>query len=408
MENKSIRVLLIGFIALVLVAGAFSGGFLAGRVTSAGASVIAQPTPSAEASSGDLNTLFSPFWEAWDIVHQQYVEQPVDDTALMRGAISGMLQSLGDEHTSYMDPMDYQQANSPLQGEYDGIGAWVDTTGEWLTIISPMAGTPAERAGLKPGDKIIAVDGEDMTGVSPELVLRKVLGPAGKNVKLTIAREGSEGPLDVNIVREKIVMRSVESKMLDNNIAYVALTTFGDKSTEELKAALKDMLAKNPAGLVLDLRNNGGGYLDTAIQVVSQFVDDGVVMIEEYGDGRRQVFEALPNGLATKIPLVVLVNEGTASASEITAGAIQDKGRAPLVGTKTYGKGSVQNWIALKDDQGAVRVTIAHWLTPKERLIHKVGLTPDYVVELTEEDIKAGRDPQLDKAVDLLLNPAAK
>jgi len=408
MENKSIRVLLIGFIALVLVAGAFSGGFLAGRVTSAGASVIAQPTPSAEASSGDLNTLFSPFWEAWDIVHQQYVEQPVDDTALMRGAISGMLQSLGDEHTSYMDPMDYQQANSPLQGEYDGIGAWVDTTGEWLTIISPMAGTPAERAGLKPGDKIMAVDGEDMTGVSPELVLRKVLGPAGKNVKLTIAREGSEGPLDVNIVREKIVMRSVESKMLDNNIAYVALTTFGDKSTEELKAALKDMLAKNPAGLVLDLRNNGGGYLDTAIQVVSQFVDDGVVMIEEYGDGRRQVFEALPNGLATKIPLVVLVNEGTASASEITAGAIQDKGRAPLVGTKTYGKGSVQNWIALKDDQGAVRVTIAHWLTPKERLIHKVGLTPDYVVELTEEDIKAGRDPQLDKAVDLLLNPSAK
>ncbi len=408
MENKSIRVLLIGFIALVLVAGAFSGGFLAGRVTSAGASVIAQPTPSAEASSGDLNTLFSPFWEAWDIVHQQYVEQPVDDTALMRGAISGMLQSLGDEHTSYMDPMDYQQANSPLQGEYDGIGAWVDTTGEWLTIISPMAGTPAERAGLKPGDKIIAVDGEDMTGVSPELVLRKVLGPAGKNVKLTIAREGSEGPLDVNIVREKIVMRSVESKMLDNNIAYVALTTFGDKSTEELKAALKDMLAKKPAGLVLDLRNNGGGYLDTAIQVVSQFVDDGVVMIEEYGDSRRQVFEALPNGLATKIPLVVLVNEGTASASEITAGAIQDKGRAPLVGTKTYGKGSVQNWIALKDDQGAVRVTIAHWLTPKERLIHKVGLTPDYVVELTEEDIKAGRDPQLDKAVDLLLNPSAK
>lgn len=408
MENKSIRVLLIGFIALVLVAGAFSGGFLAGRVTSAGASVIAQPTPSAEASSGDLNTLFAPFWEAWDIVHQQYVEQPVDDTALMRGAISGMLQSLGDEHTSYMDPMDYQQANSPLQGEYDGIGAWVDTTGEWLTIISPMAGTPAERAGLKPGDKIMAVDGEDMTGVSPELVLRKVLGPAGKNVKLTIAREGSEGPLDVNIVREKIVMRSVESKMLDNNIAYVALTTFGDKSTEELKAALKDMLAKNPAGLVLDLRNNGGGYLDTAIQVVSQFADDGVVMIEEYGDGRRQVFEALPNGLATKIPLVVLVNEGTASASEITAGAIQDKGRAPLVGTKTYGKGSVQNWIALKDDQGAVRVTIAHWLTPKERLIHKVGLTPDYVVELTEEDIKAGRDPQLDKAVDLLLNPSAK
>jgi len=203
-------------------------------------------------------------------------------------------------------------------------------------------------------------------------------------------------------------MRSVESKMLDNNIAYVALTTFGDKSTEELKAALKDMLAKNPAGLVLDLRNNGGGYLDTAIQVVSQFVDDGVVMIEEYGDGRRQVFEALPNGLATKIPLVVLVNEGTASASEITAGAIQDKGRAPLVGTKTYGKGSVQNWIALKDDQGAVRVTIAHWLTPKERLIHKVGLTPDYVVELTEEDIKAGRDPQLDKAVDLVLNPPAK
>jgi len=265
-----------------------------------------------------------------------------------------------------------------------------------------MPDSPAERAGLKTGDKVIAVDGEDMTGIDGSLVLRRILGPAGTPVKLTIQREDTEEPFTVEIVREKIVMKSATGKMLENDIAYVQVITFGDKTTAELEKTLRDLMKEKPKGMILDLRNNGGGYLDTAIEVVSQFIGDGVVMYEEYGNGEMRTFDALRGGMATEIPLVVLVNEGTASASEITAGAIQDYKRGQLVGVTTYGKGSVQNWIALQDAEGAVRVTVARWLTPNKRQIHGVGLTPDVVVELTEADIEAERDTQLEKAIELL------
>jgi carboxyl-terminal processing protease len=194
--------------------------------------------------------------------------------------------------------------------------------------------------------------------------------------------------------------------MLPGNVAYVQVNyPFGDNTSKDMKNALKDLMAKNPTGLVLDLRNNGGGYLHVAIDVASQFIDKGVIVYEQYGDGTREKFEAEKGGLATKIPMVVLVNEGSASASEIVAGALQDYGRAKLVGTKTYGKGSVQIPTDLVDKQGAVRITVARWLTPKERTIHKVGLQPDVEVQLTKEDMDAGRDPQLDKAVELLTKP---
>jgi carboxyl-terminal processing protease len=265
-----------------------------------------------------------------------------------------------------------------------------------------MPGSPAEQAGLQPGDKVIAIDGEDMTGIPGDLVIRRVLGPAGSTVQLTIAREGESKPLDFEIIRAHIVVPSVESKMLDNGIGYIKLNTFGDNSTSELRAALKEILAQKPRGLVLDLRNNGGGYLTTAIEVVSEFIGEGVVMVEKFGDGESKTYNAQRGGMATEIPLVVLVNKGTASASEIVAGAVQDYARGKLVGETTFGKGSVQIWTPLSNDQGAVRVTVAKWFTPKERTIHEVGLTPDVVVELTEEDAKADRDPQLEKALEVL------
>jgi carboxyl-terminal processing protease len=266
-----------------------------------------------------------------------------------------------------------------------------------------MKGSPAEKAGLLPNDVVIAVDGKDMTGISGELVLKKILGPAGTKVTLTIQRPNQDKPFDVTLQRAKIVMAAVEGKMLDNNIAYIKINTFGEKTTEELVTNLKALNASSAKGLVIDLRNNGGGYLTTAIEVVSQFIDSGnVAMYEQYGDGTTREFTTQRGGLATKVPLVVLVNGGTASASEITAGAIQDYGRGKLVGVTTYGKGSVQNWIALKNNAGAVRVTIARWLTPDKRQINEVGLKPDVVVEMTADDVKANRDPQLDKAVEIL------
>jgi carboxyl-terminal processing protease len=323
----------------------------------------------------------------------------------MRGAISGMLDSLGDEQTSYLDPDQYRISNMELEGEYEGIGAWVDTTSEYLTIISPMPDSPAEEAGLLPGDEVIKIDGEDMTGLDGSVVITKILGPAGTEVTLTIQREGAAELFDVNITREKIIVPSVDSKMLENNLGYVQIMTFGFETRDELRQNLKSILKEEPVGLIIDLRNNGGGFLDTAIEVTSEFVADNVVLYEDFGkDQKLKEFRTIDGGLATEIPLVVLVNEGSASASEIVAGAVQDHDRGLLVGAITFGKGSVQNWNPLKNNQGAVRITIARWLTPNKRQINENGLTPDYQVEFTEEDFINELDPQLDKAVEVLLD----
>lgn len=379
-------------------------------------------------TESDKDELFAPFWEAWEIVDESYVDQPIDEEALMRGAIQGMLDALGDQHTSYMDPHQFQQANAPLEGSYEGIGAWVDPNQDYLTIVSPMPGSPAEEAGLQPDDKVIAIDGEDMTGIDGNVVIRSVLGPAGSKVVLTIYREGVTYPFDVEITRAEIIIPSIEFRMLDDNIGYIHLLQFADDTTDELRGALTDLLAENPDGLILDLRNNGGGYLFTAVEVTSEFIEEGeIVLHEEYGDSSKETYDALKGGLALDTPLVIIVNEGTASASEIVAGALQDHERAPLVGSTTFGKGSVQQWVPLDDDQGAVRVTVARWLTPLMRQIHEIGLDPDYpvtviyqaaidagfdinsldidpdqIIILSEEEVLEGSDPQLDKAIEVL------
>jgi len=430
MQSKGLKTILIIILALVVLAGSFIGGTATGYflpqmlgintgacppstaecpttiVEGTECPVISEcptrPTYSTEGSTpAAMEALFAPFWEVWNIVHNDYVDQPVDDTQLMRGAISGMLAVLGDKHTSYMDPDEFEEANTSLSGEYQGIGAWVDITGEYVEIVSAMKGFPAEAAGLRPKDKVIAINGKDMTGVDGQIVLNQIRGPKDTDVTLTILR--GEESFDVTITRAAIVVPTVDYEMLEGNIAYVALNTFNENSTPELRAALTELLSQNPKGLIFDLRNNGGGYLATAIEVASEFIDQGVVMYEEYGDGSRDTYTAFGGGRATEIPLIVLVNEGTASASEIVAGAIQDYDRGQLVGMVTYGKGTVQNWIALDDAQGGVRVTIARWLTPNGTQISEVGLTPDFIVEITEEDYANGLDPQLDKAIELLL-----
>ena len=416
--NKTLKAVLLVLAVALVGLGSFAGGFVAGHLLPFGASsqlsfnepptAAPAPTTSPEqqaATPEDVQALFAPFWEAWNLVHENYVDQPVDDVALMRGAIDGMMQALGDQHSTYMDPEDYKQANESLEGSYEGIGAYVDTTADYLTITSPIPDSPAEKAGLRPGDKIIAIDGEDMTGIDAELARRRVLGPAGTTVVLTVLREGEDQPLEFSIVRDRITIASATGEMLEGDIAYIQVTTFGGNTMPELEAALNELMPQNPKAIILDLRNNGGGYLQTSVEVTSQFLGEGVVLYEQYGDGTRTTYDVIPGGMATdtSIPMIVLINEGSASASEIVAGALQDTGRAKLLGTVSYGKGSVQNWIPLSGDNGAVRVTIAKWLTPNENTIHEVGLTPDYLVELTEEDRQAEKDPQLDEAVRILL-----
>jgi carboxyl-terminal processing protease len=411
MNSSPWKFILLILALIIIIFGSFSGGFLVGQAfpllnqnnSTATTTTLTNSTFSTS-SSEELDILFQPFWETWNYVNDQYVDQPVDQTIMMRGAISGMLESLGDPHTSYMDPEMFRQQNTPLQGEYEGIGAWVDITGEYLIIISPMPNSPAEKQGLKSGDQIIAIDGEDMTGIEGNLVLRRILGKAGTEVTLSIFRPTTNETIEVTITRQKITIPSVTGEMLEDDIAYIQLINFGEKTHQDLRNILKDLLKQKPVGLILDMRNNGGGYLNTAIDVASEFVSQSPIMYEEFGDGERITYKAKPNGLATEIPLVVLINEGTASASEITAGAIQDYGRGVLVGKTSYGKGSVQNWVTLQNDQGAIRVTIARWLTPNERQINSLGLAPDYEIEITEEDIEAERDTQLEKALELLLN----
>src|SRR5215213_4203186 len=410
--NKTTKTILGVFIAGILLAGAFSvGAIFLNKLTSTGQlPVISDLFPSSpsvqpeqqSATPGELQTLFVPFWEAWNVVHEQFVDQPIDDQALMQGAIRGMMDALGDKQTFYMEPQVYQNETSSLQGEYEGIGAYVDTEGEFLTIVSPIEGSPADLAGLKPGDRVIAIDGQDMTGIAPEEARLKVLGPEGTKVSLTVTRDGEPEPLSFDITRAQISIHSAEGKMLENDVAYIDINTFGEKTTQELRGALDSLLKQNPRGIIIDLRNNPGGYLSTSVEVASEFIDEGIILYEQYGDGRRDEHKALGNGQATDIPLVVLINEGSASASEILAGALQDYERATLVGVKSYGKGSVQNWVPLSNNQGAARVTIAKWLTPDERLIDHIGLMPDVVVEMTVEDFEAGRDPQLDAAMETM------
>lgn len=424
-QGKTLKAIILVLVVFLLIFGSFLGGLVAGnalpikllpgseKTQTTQTAPLPQEAPAQSAEAGtdytssstpeEQKQTFAPFWETWKLLHENFVDQPLDDVALMRGAISGMLAATGDKHTTYMNPTEFEQANASMEGEYEGIGAWVDTTGDYVQVISPMKGSPAEAAGLRANDIVIAVNGEDQTGIPGDLVLKKILGPAGEAVTLTIRR--GEEKLDFTIVRAKITVPVVDYRMLDNNIAYVALYSFNEQAIAQLRAALKDLMAQKPAGLIFDLRDNGGGYLSTAIEVVSEFIPKGVVMYEEYGDGTRDAYSAQRGGRATEIPLVVLVNAGTASASEITAGAIQDLGRGKLVGVKTYGKGSVQNWIPLKTEKGGVRITIARWLTPKGTQISDVGLTPDLIVEMTAEDYAAGRDPQLDAAVQLLLQP---
>jgi len=420
MKTKTVPITIAVIVSAILAIGIFSAGLVLGTILSqAGttlltntntpiASWFTEPTAIPSTPLEEEEVLFKPFWQVWNLVHEEYVDQPLDDKALMRGAINGALESIGDPQTSYMDPDEFIQANIPLIGSYEGIGAWVDTDGEYLTIISPMPGSPAERAGMKPGDEVVAIDGEDMTGVDGNIVIRKVMGPAGSTVLLTVRRAEVPELLEFEVVREQIDVSSVESEILEDGIGYVRILSFSGETISELRSALRELIEEEPSGMILDLRGNGGGFLDSAIDVSSEFIADGLILTEKFGDGVEETYDSSGNGLATDLPLVVLINAGSASASEIVAGAIQDYERGVLVGETSFGKGSVQFWLELDDDEGALRVTVARWYTPEGRLIDQKGLIPDFEVILTEEDFEAERDPQLDKAIEVLLEMIAE
>ena len=355
-------------------------------------------------SSPDFSSYYEPLEDTWFQAYEQ-TSTALDPNQLIQGAMYGMMTSLGDKHSMYLSPNELSQLSISQEGEYEGIGAWVDTSGEYITIISPMAGSPAEEAGLKTGDVVIAIDGEDMTGVNPDIALQSILGPAGSTLVLTVEREGESAPLDIEITRAKITVPSVEYEMLENDIGYLQLFNFGENTSDEFIDALQDLQDQGMEGLIFDLRGNGGGFLYTAVNILSQFIEGNTPIIYQvYGDGTEDVWETNSGGIALDIPMVLLVDGGSASASEITVGALQDLERATVIGTTTYGKGSVHYVLPLTDENGAVQVTIAKWLTPNKRFIHEIGIDPDVIIEFDEEVWEAeGIDNQLEKAIEVIM-----
>ena len=341
---------------------------------------------------------FSIFWDAWDVAKSKFFGS-IDSQKMVYGAISGMLKSLGDPYTTFMNPEEAKQFSEDMKGEFDGIGAEIEAGDGYLVIVSPLEGSPAEKAGLKPSDIIAKIDGNDVSEMTFYEAINKIRGNKGSTVALTIIRNGSKEPKEYQVARDTIVVKSVSYEM-KGNIGYIKINQFGDDTLDLVKQAVDFIIKKNAKGLVIDLRNNPGGYLQDAVDIASLFLDkDKIVVIERGKNGSENVSKTTLNPKITDKKLVVLVNGGSASASEIFTGAIRDNKRGIAVGEKTFGKGSVQTMETLKDGS-EVKITIAEWLTPNKVQIHKKGIEPDIKVGLTDEDQKAGRDPQLDKALE--------
>jgi len=393
MKKRSIRYL----ISIFIIIFSFSCGFFVSESLS-----FYKEKPSffykiIGKESLEKNIDFRIFWDAWDLIEEKYVIKP-DASQMIYGAISGLVSSLGDSFSNFLDPRATKEFKEDLNGRFEGIGAELGIKDKKLLVIAPLPETPAEKAGIRAGDWILKIDGKSSEFLTIDEAVNLIRGPKGTEVKITLLHEGSEEPEEIIIKRDTIIVKSVKLDFKDN-VAYLDVNRFSDTTTAEVDEAAAEILIKKPKGVILDLRNNPGGYFDAAIDLVSFFVDSGVVVTEKYRDGEKKDFYARGGAKLKDFPLVVLVNKGSASASEIVAGAIQDYKKGVLIGEDTFGKGSVQEILGLADGS-SIRLTVAKWFTPHNQSISDQGLRPDFKVEISDEDIKAGRDSQLDKALE--------
>ncbi len=342
---------------------------------------------------------FSLFWDAWSIVKNKFAGN-IDTQKMIYGAICGMMNSLGDDYSLFMDPKEAKQFSEDLSGSFDGIGAELEIKDGKLVIASPLEGSPAEKAGLMANDVVVKINGEEVSKMTFNDAINKIRGDKGTDVTLTIFRDGWSDTKDFTITRDTINVPSVKWEQ-KGDYTYIKINQFGEDTTNLMQQAVNFVNSHSSKGIILDLRNNPGGYLDSAVDITSLFIDKGTVVIKESKDGSQEKISTTLTPKLKDKKLVVLVNGGSASSSEIMAGAIQDYKRGLLIGEKTFGKGSVQNLEPLKDGS-EVRVTIAKWLTPNGRGINKQGIEPDIEVKLTEDDKNANRDPQLDRAIEEL------
>ncbi len=404
-----LRVLAMSVLIAVMTSTAYLAGFATSWVMNNRADLLGKAAPAPAASKTETTARpksFNVFWEAWDIVRREFYGEIPSDQEMTYGAIRGMLSTLGDPNTVFIDPKTAELERTQIQGEFEGIGAVVTMNKDGqLVVVSPMEGQPAEQAGLRPGDIILAVDGKEITGMSLTDAVLLIRGPRGTTVTLTVLRPGEPEPLTFKIVRAKIEIQTVTYRMLEEapNIGYIRISVFGNRTDRELRNAIFELRKQGAKAFIVDVRNNPGGLLNSAIDVASEFIAKGVIVTERWSDGHERPFHANGRGLLTNpdIPMVLLVNRGSASASEILAGAIRDYKRGLVVGEKTFGKGSVQQVYTLSDNS-QLNVTVAHWLTPNGDDIHEQGIMPDVEVVMTEEQVRAGEDVQLQRAIELL------
>jgi carboxyl-terminal processing protease len=404
--GRSFPILPVAIALVALLAGGalFMSGYSMGRQTA-----VEPGTPVNDEAA------FRPFWDTYHTITDRYAGGTVDREAIIQGAIQGMIESLGDPYSSYLTSEEYRATLQGISGEFEGIGAEIATQAAdgtqgcatlaadcRLVIVAPLQGSPAQAAGLRAGDLVLAVDGVSLDGLTVDGARERIRGPKGTVVTLTVQRSTDE-PFALEITRDVIEQQEVETRVLgDGAVGYVRLNGFSDRGATELEAAIKAHVEADRTKIILDLRGNPGGYVTAARAVASEFIASGPVFWERDSKGVEVPTDAAPGGVATDpaIEVICLIDGGSASASEIVAGALQDTQRARLVGQTSFGKGTVQQWQELAGEGGAFRLTVARWLTPNKRWIHDVGLEPNVVVTIPD-GLPAGEDPTLDKALEL-------
>jgi carboxyl-terminal processing protease len=389
-----------GVAIILLIGGGFGFGLLVGRRMPQ--TIVVQGVSGIDATSTTAD--FGAFWQAWQTINENYLKaKDISNENKVRGAITGLVNSLGDPYSEYFSPKDAKSFKDDVNGSFSGIGAEIGTQKGQLVVIAPLKNTPAEKAGLKPNDKILLIDTTSTEGMPIDQAISFIRGPENSTVKLTILRDGWDKPKEFPIVRKSIEAPTLDFKMLPGNIAYVQLYQFNANASRLFWDAMKQASGSDTQGLILDLRGNPGGYLDVAVDLAGWFLPRGTVVVKEEGRNNAvlDTLRASGNEALVKIPVVVLIDKGSASASEILSGALRDDRKVKLVGDTSFGKGTVQEFMDLKDGS-TLKLTIAHWVLPSGRILDHDGLVPDYAVKLTDEDIAAKRDPQFDKALEVL------
>lgn len=411
-KSKKILTIVLELAALAFfIFASFGIGFELGKKKGNNYASVQIPLKKAEITNetSDKNTVdFSLFWKSWDELKNNYVDaDKLDATQMLYGSIKGMLKSTGDPYNAFFSPEENKKFNEEITGSFEGIGAEIGMKNNVLTIIAPLKENPAEKAGIRAGDKILKINDESAEDMTVEEAVEKIRGPKNSEVKLTIFRNGDPETKEIIVKREIIKVKSatLEFKGNEGDIAYVELSRFGNDTNRDFGAIAREITSKKIKGMILDLRDNPGGYLDASINVASRMITKGkIVVIEEDSKGNKTNSYAGGGDLLSEYYMVILINEGSASASEILAGALREnRENVTIIGKKSFGKGSVQKFIDL-DNGTAMKVTVAKWLTPKGNQINNEGIHPDTEIDLSEDDFNDNRDPQLDKAIEIINN----